>query len=70
MVRTRLRQAPVGNERHKYTGLLQCFRIIWREEGIAALYGGMTAHLLRVVPSTAIMFGMYEVVLQFLGAQS
>jgi len=70
VVRTRLRQAPVGNERHKYTGLFQCFRLIWKEEGAAAMYGGMTAHLIRVVPSTAIMFGMYEVVLQFLGAQS
>ena len=69
MVRTRLRQAPVENERPKYTGLFQCFRIIFREEGIAAMYGGMTAHLLRVVPSTAIIFGMYEVVLHFLGAQ-
>ena len=26
------------------------------------MYSGMTAYLLRVVPSTAVMFGMYEVV--------
>jgi solute carrier family 25 protein 33/36 len=69
-VRTRLRQAPVGLDQQKYTGLVQCFCLLWKEEGFAAMYGGMTAHLLRVVPSTAIMFGMYEVILQLLGAKS
>ncbi|KAI9830484.1 MAG: hypothetical protein M1826_004721 [Phylliscum demangeonii] len=65
VVRTRLRQAPTisaGNDGRrvaKYHGLLQCFRLVWREEGVAGLYGGLTPHLLRVVPSAAIMFGMY-----------
>lgn len=58
VVRTRLRQAPLQDGRLKYTGLVQCFRAIWKEEGIASLYGGLTPHLLRVVPSAAIMFGM------------
>ena len=58
VVRTRLRQAPMENGRVKYTGLLQCFRLIWREEGLVSMYGGLTPHLLRVVPSAAIMFGM------------
>jgi solute carrier family 25 protein 33/36 len=30
------------------------------------LYGGMTPHLLRTVPSAAIMFGMYEGILRLL----
>lgn len=58
VVRTRLRQAPMENGRMKYTGLVQCFSTIWKEEGVASLYGGLTPHLLRVVPSAAIMFGM------------
>lgn len=58
VVRTRLRQAPLQDGRVKYTGLVQCFRVIWKEEGMASLYGGLTPHLLRVVPSAAIMFGM------------
>lgn len=58
VVRTRLRQAPLQNGRPKYTGLVQCFRTIFREEGMASLYGGLTPHLMRVVPSAAIMFGM------------
>lgn len=58
VVRTRLRQAPFQDGRLKYTGLVQCFSTIWKEEGIASLYGGLTPHMLRVVPSAAIMFGM------------
>lgn len=58
VVRTRLRQAPLHDGRLKYTGLSQCFGSIWKEEGMIAFYGGLTPHLLRVVPSAAIMFGM------------
>ncbi|KAH0536377.1 hypothetical protein FGG08_006751 [Glutinoglossum americanum] len=58
VARTRLRQAPTQNGQLKYTGLLQCFRVIWKEEGLVSMYGGLTPHLLRVVPSAAIMFGM------------
>ena len=72
VVRTRLRLAPTtvtesGQVKMKYTGLIQCFRTVAREEGMAGLYGGMTPHLLRVVPSAAIMFGMYEVILKLFG---
>lgn len=58
VVRTRLRQAPTKNGRMKYTGIVQCLTTMWKEEGMAGLYGGLTPHMLRVVPSAAIMFGM------------
>lgn len=58
VVRTRLRQAPLQDGRLKYTGLVQCFSTVLKEEGIVSLYGGLTPHMLRVVPSAAIMFGM------------
>ena len=75
VVRTRLRQAPVttsgtGVPHLKYTGLVQCFKLVWKEEGMAALYGGLVPHMLRVVPSAAIMFGVYEAVLKALGPDS
>ncbi|KAH7381678.1 mitochondrial carrier domain-containing protein [Pyrenochaeta sp. MPI-SDFR-AT-0127] len=70
VVRTRLRQAPQQDGRLKYTGLAQCFRLIWKEEGMAALYGGLVPHMFRVVPSAAIMFGTYEGVLKLLGESS
>ncbi|KAI1007030.1 putative mitochondrial carrier [Podosphaera aphanis] len=66
VIRTRLRQAPVGSNSPKYTGLVQCFKLVWKEEGLVSLYGGLTPHLLRTVPSAAIMFGMYEGILKLL----
>jgi solute carrier family 25, member 33/36 len=71
VVRTRLRQAPTvtsatGKPIAKYTGLIQCFKLIAKEEGVAGLYGGMTPHLLRVAPSAGIMFVVYEGMLKIL----
>ncbi|KAJ3037895.1 hypothetical protein HDV00_001239 [Rhizophlyctis rosea] len=62
VLRTRLRQTP-ENGVAKYTGLVQSAKLIYREEGLAALYGGMTAHLMRVVPNAAILFFCYELVI-------
>ncbi|KAF9892596.1 hypothetical protein FE257_000998 [Aspergillus nanangensis] len=66
VIRTRLRQAPMADGRQKYTGIIQCARLILKEEGMMALYGGLTAHLLRTVPSAAITLGTYELVLKVL----
>ncbi|CUS13107.1 unnamed protein product [Tuber aestivum] len=67
VVRTRLRQRPVDGGKPKYTGLVQCFRLMWKEEGFVSMYGGLSPHLLRVVPSAAITFGMYETMLRIFG---
>ncbi|KAK5736475.1 Pyrimidine nucleotide transporter, mitochondrial [Elasticomyces elasticus] len=71
VVRTRLRQAPVdASGGVKYRGLWSCFTTVFKEEGMGALYGGLVPHMLRVVPSAAIMFGVYEGVLGALGESS
>ncbi|KAI0384536.1 mitochondrial carrier [Hypomontagnella monticulosa] len=70
VARTRLRQAPMADGRPKYTGLIHCFKLVWKEEGFIGLYGGLTPHLMRTIPSAAIMFGMYESILKILGAKS
>jgi solute carrier family 25 protein 33/36 len=49
---------------------MQCFGLIFREEGFVALYSGLVPHMLRVVPNAAIMFGTYEAVLRYLGENS
>lgn len=66
VVRTRLRQAPLENGKPKYTGLIQCFRLVIKEEGLALMYGGLTPHLLRTVPNSIIMFGTWELVVRLL----
>lgn len=65
VVRTRLRQ-PTVDGKLKYTGLLQTFRLVWHEEGLASMYGGLTPHLMRTVPNSIIMFGTWEIVIHLL----
>ncbi|KAJ3090101.1 hypothetical protein HK102_004659 [Quaeritorhiza haematococci] len=62
VLRTRLRQSPEANGQLKYTGLVQASKLILKEEGMGAFYGGMAAHLMRVVPNAAIMFLCYELI--------
>lgn len=66
VVRTRLRQMPTENGRLKYTGLVQTFRVIIKEEGFASMYSGLTPHLMRTVPNSIIMFGTWELVIRLL----
>ncbi|KAI1786979.1 mitochondrial carrier [Ganoderma leucocontextum] len=63
VLRTRLRQ-PLVNGKVKYTGLWQTLRLVIAEEGAASLYGGLSAHLMRVIPNAAVMFFIYEAVLR------
>lgn len=67
VVRTRLRQAPLAETgKPKYTGLVQCFKLVVKEEGLASMYGGLTPHLLRTVPNSIIMFGTWELIVKLL----
>ncbi|KAG2208178.1 hypothetical protein INT46_005853 [Mucor plumbeus] len=67
VIRTRLREPIPKNGVAKYTGLLQTLKLVAKEEGVVALYGGMSAHLMRVVPNAAIMFFCYEAILHNFG---
>ncbi|KAG2368567.1 mitochondrial carrier protein RIM2 [Suillus spraguei] len=64
VLRTRLRQ-PSVNGVMKYTGLWQTLRTVIAEEGARSLYGGLSAHLMRVVPNAAVMYSIYEGILRW-----
>jgi len=64
VLRTRLRQ-PSVNGVVKYTGLVQTLRLVIAEEGARSLYGGLSAHLMRVVPNAAVMYSIYEGILRW-----
>ncbi|KAA1475481.1 mitochondrial carrier [Dentipellis sp. KUC8613] len=66
VLRTRLRQ-PLVDGKMKYTGLWQTLRLVIAEEGARSLYGGLSAHLMRVVPNAAVMYSIYEGVLRWGG---
>lgn len=64
VLRTRLRQ-PLVDGKMKYTGLLQTLRLVIAEEGARSLYGGLSAHLMRVVPNAAVMYSIYEGIIRW-----
>ena len=68
VIRTRLREQRGSHG--KYPGVWGGMRVILVEEGLRGLYGGMCAHLLRVVPNAGIMFLTYETVLSFVAPKS
>lgn len=68
VLRTRLRQ-PLVNNIPKYTGLVQTLKLVIAEEGARSLYGGLSAHLMRVVPNAAVMYSIYEGILRYGAAQ-
>ncbi|XP_030810176.1 solute carrier family 25 member 36 [Camarhynchus parvulus] len=61
VVRTRLRE-----EGTKYRSFFQTLSLLVREEGYSSLYRGLTTHLIRQIPNTAIMMSTYEVVVYLL----
>ena len=62
-MKTRLQKQVIhpGKE-PKYRGLLQSCIVIAKEEGILALWKGITPRLLRIMPGQAITFMTYEAV--------
>lgn len=69
-VRTRMREQPlIPGVRSRYHAMFPSLRLIAMEEGRRGLYAGMGTHLLRVVPSTAIMFLTFETAVRWLERQ-
>lgn len=63
VVKTRLqKQVVVPGKEPKYTGLVQACGVIAKEEGVLALWKGITPRLLRIMPGQAITFMTYEAV--------
>eukprot|EP00051_Salpingoeca_urceolata_P006804 m.90041 g.90041 ORF g.90041 m.90041 type:complete len:335 (+) comp14991_c0_seq1:358-1362(+) len=59
VARTRMRQTGFGD---KYKSFFNTLRIVYLEEGVRGLYGGLGTHLFRTVPNSAVMFATYELV--------
>lgn len=59
VVRSRLQQIG-GIER--YGGTFKCFMKIVHSEGFLSLYNGILTNMLRVIPSSCILFMSYEMI--------
>jgi solute carrier family 25 citrate transporter 1 len=63
VVKTRLqKQVVAAGKPAKYTGLAQACVVIAKEEGVLALWKGITPRLMRIMPGQAITFMTYEAV--------
>lgn len=63
VVKTRLqKQVVTPGKQPKYTGLVQACGVIAKDEGVLALWKGITPRLLRIMPGQAITFMTYEAV--------
>jgi solute carrier family 25 protein 33/36 len=60
VLRTRMREQVKAGERPRYTGVFQAARLIAKEEGPKALYGGLGVHMVRTVPNAAILLMVVE----------
>jgi len=64
VIKRRMQLQGVGRELVKelpqYNGAIDCVRVVLRTEGIVGLYRGLTACLLKVIPSMAIAFTIHE----------
>jgi solute carrier family 25 citrate transporter 1 len=61
VVKTRLqKQVTTPGKTPKYRGLFQSIMVIAKEEGVLALWKGITPRLLRIMPGQAITFMTYE----------
>lgn len=58
VVRTRMRE--LVNGKSLYSGVFNAFITISKKERLKGLYAGMSVHLLKSVPNAAIMFYVYE----------
>lgn len=59
--------AKNSNKAVVYTGMVDCFRKIVAEEGVSTLFRGLWPNYLKVVPSIAIAFVVYEQMKDLMG---
>ena len=52
--------------KRKYAGLLGTVRRIWSKEGLPGFFKGCIPNVVRVAPSAAVTFVVYESVMDFL----
>jgi len=61
MMKTRLTVAHADPTKAKYHGMVDCFRVILREEGPMAFYKGLSTSVIGVIPFAGGTFMAYEI---------
>ena len=53
-----------------YNGMIDTFKKIYRNEGIAGFYKGMTPSVIKIFPTSGLFFLTYELTLGYLSTSS
>lgn len=59
-IKTRLQKSTATPGTSAFERIASIARDMWREEGVASFYKGITPRVLRVAPGQAIVFAVYE----------
>ena len=59
-------QGQVRDSQPKYSGVVDCIKKVFRQEGLPGFYRGCGTNLLRTIPSAVITFTSYEMIHRFL----
>ena len=62
-------EGEIRFKRREYKGVVDCVSRIWRNEGALGFFKGCVPNALRVAPSSAITFVVYETVMDALGCE-
>ncbi|KAG6412951.1 hypothetical protein SASPL_125646 [Salvia splendens] len=67
VIRSRMQeQGQVRDSQPKYSGVVDCIKKVFRQEGLPGFYRGCGTNLLRTIPSAVITFTSYEMIHRFL----
>jgi len=61
MIKTRLTVAHADKSKSKYNGMIDAFRVVYREEGFLAFYKGLSTSIIGVIPFAGCTFMSYEI---------
>jgi len=67
VIKSRLQQRAILNQGPpKYSGMIDCIFKIWRNEGVFGFFKGVVPNVIKVVPSAAVTFLVYEETMKLL----
>jgi solute carrier family 25 (mitochondrial folate transporter), member 32 len=63
VIKSRIQQRGVGSQ-YFYTGVVDCVTKTWKQEGVRGFFRGLIPNAMKVAPSSALTFVVYEEVLK------
>ena len=66
VIKSKLQQREAELEHHRYRGMIDCGMKIWKSQGFIGFFRGLMPNILKVVPSSALTFLVYEETMKIL----